>query len=184
MRKMRLMLVSTMMVFVASLFGCFQPIQGFAQQRTTTATVRFRVVSADDFRVLPGARVIVVGGDGRIIASGLTNKDGIWSPSLTVPLNPRFKDLGIVTAIGIANGHNENVVFEVPVKQGTVQPIALYPIQPRLRNEASASLGQLHHLDVIEIVNRYAQMLGLSKQPGIPGELGYSPWSPDVKSGR
>ncbi|QSO45476.1 hypothetical protein [Alicyclobacillus mengziensis] len=184
MRKMRLMFVSTLTFCVASLLGYFQPIHGFAQQRTATATIRFRVVSADDFRVLPGARVIVVGEDGRIITSGVTNTDGIWSPSLTVPLDPRFKDIGIVTAIGVANEHNENVVFEVPVKQGTVQPITLYPIQPRLRNEASASLGQLHHLDVIEIVNRYAQMLGLSKQPGIVGEFGYSPWSPNLKSRR
>ena len=179
--KMQVMFASTIMFCVASFFAYLQPIHGFAQQCTATATVRFRVVSAEDFKVLPGARVIVVGDDGRIIISGLTNTEGTWSPSLTVPLDPRFKDIGIVTAIGIANGHNENVVFGVPVKQGTVQPITLYPIQPRLRNEASASLGQLHHLDVIEIVNRYAQMLGLSKQTAIVGEFGYSPWSPVLK---
>lgn len=181
MHKVRLVFVSATILFVTSFLGYFQPIHASAQQRTTTAAVRFRVVSAEDFRVLPGARVIVVGEDGRIITSGLTNSEGIWSPSLTVPLDPRFKDIGIVMAIGIANGHNENVVFEVPVKQGTVQPITLYPIQPRLRNEASASLGQLHHLDVIGTVNRYAQMLGLAKQPGITGEFGYSPWSPALK---
>ncbi len=173
------------MVFcAASFFGDFQPTHAFAQQRTTTATVQFRVVSAEDYRALPGARVIVVSEDGRLLASGLTNAQGIWSSSLTVPLDSRFQDLGIVTAIGIANGHNENVVFEVPIKQGTVQPITLYPIRPKLRNEASASLGQLHHLDVIHIVNRYAQMLGLSKQPAIAGESGYSPWSPSLKAGR
>jgi hypothetical protein len=184
-RRIRLALLSTFVFCAMCLFGGISPIrEAYAQQQTITATVQFRVVSASDFSTLRGARVIVVGPGGRILRTGLTDARGQWSVPLTVPLDPRFGDIGTVTAICVANGYNENVVFEVPVKQGTVQPITLYPIRPKLRNEASASLGQLHHLDVIDIVNRYAQELGLTKQPGIVGEQGYSPWSPSMRPGR
>jgi hypothetical protein len=184
-RRMRVALLSAVVCCAVCLFGGIIPTrEAYAQQKTISATVQFRVVSATDFSTLRGARVIVVGPDGRVLRTGLTDANGQWSVPLTVPLDPRFGDIGIVTAICVANGHNENVVFEVPVKQGTVQPITLYPIRPKLRNEAFASLGQLHHLDVIDIVNRYAQELGLTKQPGIVGEQGYSPWSPNIRPGR
>ncbi|EPZ42302.1 hypothetical protein [Alicyclobacillus acidoterrestris] len=155
--------------------------QAYAQTQTVSATVTFRVVSAVDYRGLNGARVIVVDSGGRVIQSGLTDANGVWSVPLTVKADPRFEDLGVVTAICVANGHNENVAFEVPVRQGTVQPITLYPVKPKLRNEASASLGQLHHLDVIAIVNKYAAQVGLTRQPGLTGESGYAPWSPNLK---
>lgn len=178
------MIVSVLVFCAICVVGVSQTHEAFAQQRVITDTVQFRVVSATDFGSLSGARVIVVAKDGRLLKTGLTNPQGIWSTSLTVLLDPRFKDIGIVTAICVANGHNENVVFEVPVKQGTVQLITLYPIKPRLQNEASATLGQLHHLDVIDIVNKYAQEIGLTRQPAIAGELGYAPWGPTLKQGR
>ncbi|GMA64773.1 hypothetical protein NZD89_05275 [Alicyclobacillus fastidiosus] len=155
--------------------------RAYAQTQTVSATVTFRVVSAADYQGLKGARVIVVDSSGRVITSGLTNSNGVWSVPLTVNSDPRFDGLGVVTAICVANGYNENVVFEVPVRQGTVQPITLYPVKPKLRNEASASLGQLHHLDVIEIVNKYASQMGLERQPGLSGESGYAPWGPNLK---
>jgi hypothetical protein len=184
-RKIRLALLSALVCCAVCIFGGIVPTrEASAQPRTITATVQFRVVSAADFSALRGARVIVVGSDGRMLRTGLTDARGQWSVPLTVPLDPRFGDIGIVTAVCVANGHNENVVFEVPVKQGTVQPVTLYPVRPRLRNEASASLGQLHHLDVISIVDRYAQELGLARQPGIVGEQGYSPWGPVIRPRR
>ncbi|QSO48836.1 hypothetical protein [Alicyclobacillus mengziensis] len=184
MRKVKLLIYSMLVSFAVLMSGSIQAHEVLAQQRNVTDTVKFRVVSAEDFRGLSGARVIVVASDGHVVKTGLTDSQGIWSVSLTVPSDPRFNNMGVVTAVCVANGHNENVVFEVPVKQGTVQPITLYPIKPRLRNEAHASLGQLHHLDVIEIVNKYAREIGLTKQPAIAGELGYSPWGPVLKGGR
>ena len=178
------MILSTWLCFAVLVMGFSHTNEAFAQQRTITDTVQFRIVSAVDFKPLSNARVIVVGQNGRLLGTGLTNNEGTWSTRLTVPLDPRFKDIGVVTAICVANGHNENVVFEVPVKQGTIQPVTLYPIKPKLRNEASATLGQLHHLDVIDIVNKYAQQVGLTRQRAVAGELGYAPWGPTVRQGR
>lgn len=181
MRKLRIMIFTALVCCIVSLISISPTHVIFARQRSVTDTVQFRVVSAADFKALSGARVIVVAQDGHLLKTGLTNAEGTWSTPITVPVDPRFKDIGIVTAICVANDHNENVVFEVPVKQGTVQPITLYPIRPKLRNEASASLGQLHHLDVIDIVNKYAQELGLTRQPALTGEQGYAPWGPTLK---
>lgn len=158
--------------------------KAYAQTATVSANVEFRVVSAEDFKALQGARLIIIDRSGKVLTTGLTTANGVWSVPLNVDIDPRFKDLGVVTAICVANGHNENVVFEVPVRQGTVQPITMYPIRPKLRNEASAALGQLHHLDVINIVDQYAQKVGLTRQPALAGEAGYAPWSPALKTGR
>lgn len=183
--KMRTFFASILVLCATALAVCFQAPQAFAQQQAATnrtGTVKFRVLSAEDYRPLPGARVVVVGGDGKVMSTGRTDATGYWSPTLTVPVDPRFDSFGTVTAIGIATGHNPNVVFEVPVKQGAVQPITLYPIEPRLRNEATASVGHLHHLDITGFVNRYAQSLGLEKQKGVPGAAqAESPWGPEQK---
>jgi hypothetical protein len=177
-------ILSAWLCFAVLVTGFSHANEAFAQQRTITDTVQFRIVSAVDFKPLSKARVIVVGQNGRLLGTGLTNSEGAWSTRLTVPLDPRFKDIGVVTAICVANGHNENVVFEVPVKQGTIQPVTLYPIKPKLRNEPSATLGQLHHLDVLDIVNKYAQQVGLTRQRAVEGELGYAPWGPTARQGR
>lgn len=149
---------------------------------TVTATVQFRVVSSSDFRAIPGARVVIIGPDGRFLHTALTDTEGISRVSVTVPRDPRFPDLGFVTALCVANGHNETVVFDVPVRQGTVQPVTLNPIQPGLRNEPTAMLGQIHRLDVIDFVNRYGAALGLQRQTPIPGEQGYAPFGPQLRA--
>jgi hypothetical protein len=154
------------------------PAQQAVVTPTVTATVQFRVFSARDYSTIAGARIIVINRDGRILQTGLTNAQGAWRATLTVPRDPRFGSMGVATAIAVANGYNENVVFDVPVKVDTVQPITLSPIVAGLRNEPSAVLGNLHRLDVIDLVNRYAKELGLQKQTPIPGEMGYAPWGP------
>ncbi|WAH35065.1 hypothetical protein [Alicyclobacillus dauci] len=185
MQRIRVWLCTALFCFgVVSMGTAIHVPKAYAQTATVSANVEFRVVSAEDFKALQGARLIIIDRSGNVLTTGLTNSNGVWSVPLNVDVDPRFKDLGVVTAICVANGHNEHVVFEVPVRQGTVQPITLYPIRPRLRNEASATLGQLHHLDVISIVDRYAQKVGLTRQPAIAGEAGYAPWSPALKTGR
>lgn len=146
-----------------------------------TATIQFRVVSSTDFRAIPGARVVLIGPNGRMVKTGLTDGDGIWRTTVTVPRDPRFPDLGFVTALCVAFGHNETVVFDVPIRQGTAQPVTLNPIQPGLRNEPMAMLGQIHRLDVIDFVNRFGEAAGLERQTPIPGEEGYSPFGPSLR---
>ncbi|MBX5437779.1 MAG: hypothetical protein IRZ33_11280 [Alicyclobacillaceae bacterium] len=123
----------------------------------------------------------LIGPDGRLLQTGLTDAEGMWRAHVTVARDPRFQDLGFVTALCVAGGHNETVVFAVPVRQGTVQPVTLNPIQPGLRNEPSAMLGQIHRLDVIDFVNRYGSALGLQRQTPIPGEQGYAPFGPRIR---
>lgn len=62
-----------LMSFVVLVSGSVQAHEIFAQQRNITDTVEFRVVSAEDFRALSGARVIVVASDGHILKTGLRN---------------------------------------------------------------------------------------------------------------
>ncbi|MBX6351697.1 MAG: hypothetical protein IRZ10_00060 [Thermoflavifilum sp.] len=160
----------------------------FAQQRpqqpTTTqagfvsAPVSFRVFSGKDWTPVRDAEVVVIGRDGQVLTRGRTDAQGTWRTSLTAPLDPRLPRMGAVTALVVARGYNETVIFDVPVKPDTVQPVTLWPIVPGLRNEPTAVLGNIHRLDVIELVNRYARQLGWVKQAPIPGEQGYAPWGP------
>ncbi|MCL6593218.1 MAG: hypothetical protein K6T31_04515 [Alicyclobacillus sp.] len=150
--------------------------------QTVTADVQFRVVSSVDFRALPGARVLLIGPDGRPLQTGLTNQEGIWRTRVTVQRDPKYPDLGFATALCVANGYNETVIYNVPVRQGTAQPVMLNPIQPGLRNEPMAMLGQIHRLDVIDLVTRYGAAMGLQRQAPIPGEQGYAPWGPQLSA--
>lgn len=184
MQKIRVLFCVALLCTIACIGTVIHVPKTYAQTSSVSANVEFRVVSAENFKSLQGARLIIADRSGNVLTTGLTDANGVWNVPLNVNVDPRFKDLGVVTAICVANGHNENVVFEVPVRKGTVQPITMYPIRPKLRNEASASLGQLHHLDVINIVNQYAQKVGLTRQPAIAGESGYAPWGPALKAPR
>jgi len=146
-----------------------------------TVPIEFRVATPDA-KTVDGARVIVVEQGGKVLASGVTDKSGIWIASIPIEQDLRFQDIremGTVTAIAAANGYNEQVVFEVPVVQDGVQPIILNPVQPNKRNEPTVALGNLHRHDVMQFINRYAKALGLQKQSPIPGEKGYAPWNAD-----
>jgi hypothetical protein len=154
------------------------PAPGEAQSATITTPVVFRVFSAKDWTPVANAQIAVIDPAGRVLRTGRTNAQGTWEVPLTVMRDPRFPEMGAVTAIAVARGYNETVVFQVPVKPNTVQPVTLWPIVPGLRNEPTSVLGNMHRLDVIDFVNRYARMLGWIKQEPIPGEQGYSPWGP------
>lgn len=144
--------------------------------------VEFRVGSIQTKRV-GGARIIVINPEGKIIASGLTNQSGVWKTSLPYQSDARYEQVsprGIVTAIVVANGYNEQAVFEVPVTSDSVQPIVLNPIAPERRNEPTASLGYIHHHDLANFINKYATKFGLNRQNPIHGEQSYAPWGPDL----
>lgn len=151
---------------------------------TQKGEIEFRVGSSKS-TVISGARVIVLNHDGNIVTTGLTNASGAWMASVPyyeVNWNAHFAMKGIVNAIVIANGYNEQAVFVVPITKHTIQPVVLQPIVPNNRNMPSQSLGQIHHQDLRMYIDRYAAEVGLKKQPPIQGDFDYAPWSPDKQS--
>lgn len=153
-------------------------------QSMVTATVHFRAISAASEKPIQGARIILIGNGGQILETGVTDANGNWTTAITVNQDERFKDvkMGTVTAIGLANGHNEEVVYGVPVVEGQVQPITLNPFEPGKRNEPSSYLGNLNHIYQMGLVDKYATKVGLRRQSRIRTADGYAPWSP-VKGG-
>ncbi|MCY0876832.1 MAG: hypothetical protein OWT28_11265 [Firmicutes bacterium] len=146
--------------------------------------VEFRVGSSTS-KVVAGARIIVILHDGKVFTTGLTDTSGRWSakvPYYVVQWNERFSTKGVVNAIVVANGYNEQVVFVVPITAHTVQPVILQPIQPNARNLPSASLGNIHQHNLRNFVERYAELMGLTRQAPVPGDFGYAPWGPALKS--
>lgn len=180
--------IMSTLCFVISIGVCSP---GVAQASTSTGTgqsvtqkngdIEFRVGSSTS-RVISGARVIVINHDGNIIGSGLTNSSGVWQASVpyyNASWNEHFAMKGIVNAIVIANGYNEQAVFVVPITEHTIQPVILQPVVSNRRNEPSESIGDIHHQDLQKYIARYAGQLGLKKQSPIVGDLGYAPWSPE-----
>ncbi|GMA64298.1 hypothetical protein NZD89_03140 [Alicyclobacillus fastidiosus] len=136
--------------------------------------IEFRVGSSKS-TTIAGARVIVINHEGEIVDSGLTNTRGVWDTS--VPLyemkwNQGFDAKGVVNAVVLANGYNEQAVFVVPNSLNTVQPVVLQPIVPNGRNQPSQSLGNFSIHDLKLYVDHYAEELNLKKQPPIPGDPG------------
>ncbi len=90
--------------------------------------------------------------------------------------------MGTVTAIAVARGFNEQIVFDVPVAPGEVQPITLLEAKSGQRNEPFATLGHLHRLIYAQVIDRYARQAHLGKQPPIAREFQYAPWGPNTAS--
>lgn len=146
----------------------------------TFTLVRFRVASYTGQR-LRGARVIVIDPDGDVITTGLTDASGEYIAPVPERVDGRFasvRRMGTVTAIVLADGYNEQVVFVIPVLANAVQPVLLNPVQSGARNEPHATLGNLHRQDIQILVNTYASKLGLKRQTPIAREHGYAPWGP------
>ncbi len=145
--------------------------------------IEFRIGSSTS-AVVAGARVIVINHDGQIVSSGLTDTHGTFNasvPLFKIDWNKQFTTKGIVNAIVIANGFNEQAVFIIPITEHTIQPVVLQPINPERQNLPSASLGAFGKHDLRMYVAHYAYELKLKKQPPIPRDPDYAPWSSDVK---
>ena len=126
--------------------------------------------------------MLVIANDGRLLADGVTGASGAWRVPLTVPVDPRFatvKAMGTVTAVVVARGFNEQIVFDVPVAQGDVQPVMLQEARARQRNEPFATLGDMHRLVYAQVIDRYARQAHLRRQAPVAGEFEYAPWGPD-----
>lgn len=145
--------------------------------------IQFRVGSSKS-TTIARARVIVIDHDGNIVATGVTNARGVWDTS--VPLHEMkwhqgFDAQGVLNAVVVANGYNEQAVFVIPNSLSTIQPVVLQPIVPNGRNAPSQSLGNYSLHDLRLYVDYYAEKLKLKKQPLVPGDPGYAPWSPEQR---
>lgn len=158
-----------------------QSVQSSPSTTGQKGHIEFRVGSTKT-TVISGARVIVINHEGKIIATGLTDSMGVWNafvPLYKVEWNEHFTTKGVVTAIVIANGYNEQIVFVVPITEHTIQPVVLQPIVPNGRNLPSRALGNIHSEDLRRFIERYAEMMKLKRQAPVPGDPGYAPWSPE-----
>ncbi|MGG1552246.1 hypothetical protein [Paenibacillus ferrarius] len=139
---------------------------------------------------ITGARVIAIDAEGAILAQGLTDRQGEWQADIAVPRDLRFakKNMGMVTLITVADGYNENVTFDVPVNQfddGVVSAVVtLRPIRADERNEPSFN-AQLHRFTVFEMLDDYANRVGLVKQKPSASSGGLRepemPWSAEIR---
>lgn len=128
------------------------------------------------------ARLIVINSLGKIIATELTNSQGEAIIPVTVPKDPRFpmKDMGEVMVIAIANGYNEFINFSVPINEfndhtGRVS-IPLWEIDPKRRNEPQFLNGEYHRFTVFEMLDYYAEKIGLKRQIINDESIVPAPW--------
>lgn len=150
---------------------------------TVTFPVEFRVGGEGGIQNVEGARVILIDRHGRVISQGTTDRFGDFRPIVTVELDPRFpvkEQIGTVTVLTVANGYNEQVTFDVPVKAAAGQTILLRKLTKEGRNEPTFSLGNLHRFDVFSLVDKYAAETGLKRQPH-PLYDEYAPWGPELQ---
>lgn len=175
--------------FAAILVTICLGLPGFAIARSlpeVSGSVEFRTIEQLPqepwHRAVAGARILVIGPDGKLLTTGLTDAAGRWTAQVTVPLDQRFapaRTLGTVSAIAVANGYVERLFFDVPViAEGAVQVVTLAPIQPHQRNEPGYELGMLHRLWVLPLLDHYAQAAGLGRQPPVKGDWNSPHWAP------
>ena len=137
---------------------------------------------------ISNARIIVINSLGAIIGTELTNSEGEAKIPVTVHKDPRFpmKKMGEVTVIAVANGYNEYINFSVPINDfndnsGRVS-VPLWNIDPNRRNEPYFLNGSFHRLTVFEMLDYYAEKVGLKRQE-ITVDIGKEPpWSSEFKS--
>ncbi|MBS4198137.1 hypothetical protein KHA93_00495 [Bacillus sp. FJAT-49732] len=130
------------------------------------------------------ARIVVINSGGEIISTELTNSNGEATIAVSVPKDSRFpmKNMGEVTVIAIANGYNEHIDFSVPINEyndntGRVT-ISLWQIDPNRRNEPQFLHGSFHRLTVFEMLDYYANKLGLKRQNIKEKSISPAPWGP------
>jgi len=134
---------------------------------TVTAKVSFTVMDSK-LQPIQGVKILIINGDGEVIDSITSDDKGKAEKKLTVPIDKRYfwadpNDIGTrgtVTVIAFKEGYRETVLFEVPVSEGdTIQPFYIKPIIPGERNEPDVQLGNNHHLEILSLVDKYAQYL-------------------------
>jgi hypothetical protein len=120
-------------------------------------------------QAIEGVTLIVLGYDGNIIDTIITDKNGEIKKVIKVDRDKRYPNTGdegyssrgTVTVIAFKDGYKESILFEAAISDGTtVQNIIMEPLIDGQRNEPVVSLGYNHHLEVLSLVDKYAKIIG------------------------
>lgn len=130
---------------------------------------------------IPKARVIIIDNHtGHVLATGLTNNEGKWTPKLTIRSDPRFLHIGsqyvgmgTTTVMVTAKGYNELIQYEVPIHPLGGALLYLCPINGPCRNEPHFQLGGPPRWAQLPMVDYYASKVGLKRQTP-------NTWGPDL----
>lgn len=159
-------------------------------ENTVLATLTAKVTTSSEEHNKPisNARIIVINALGEIIGTELTNTDGEAKIPFTIHKDARFplKKMGEVTVIAVANEYNEHINFSVPINEfsdntGSVS-IPLWKIDPNRRNEPQFIHGSFHRLTVFEMLDYYAEKLGLNRQNIKEDSISPAPWGPELNN--
>ena len=180
---------SLFILFIISFF--IPPLSVFEEtnKNTVSAILIAKVTTTSEEHGVPirNARIIVINSLGAIIGTALTNSEGEAKIPVTVHKDPRFpmRNMGEVTVIAVANGYNEHINFSVPINEyndntGRVF-VPLWSIDPNRRNEPQFLNGSFHRFTVFEMLDYYAEKIGLKRQE-ITVDIGKElPWSSELK---
>jgi hypothetical protein len=133
-------------------------------EKQVAANIHFNVVNPDSKQEIEGVRLIVVSSDGVAIDTVVTDKSGQAKTTISVALDKKYFnksnyypiEKGTVTVIAYKEGYRETVLFEVPVSPNeNYQLIPMYSIVPGQRNEPFVQLADIHHLTILELVEKY-----------------------------
>jgi hypothetical protein len=150
-------------------------------------TAKVTTTSEEHSTPIDNARIIVINSSGAIVGTELTNSEGVANIPVTVQKDSRFpmENMAEVTVITVANGYNEHINFSVPLNEfndntGKVI-IQLWNIDLARRNEPQFLNSSFHRFTVFEMLDYYAEKIGLKRQD-IKVDIGKeAPWSSDFK---
>jgi hypothetical protein len=175
-------------IFVLICLVLLSPFTSYAENlEIIRGTLDVKVEEAREGIFITGARIIIIDANGNIVGNKLTNQKGEVSLPLTTFRNKIFptENMGEVTVIVIADGYNEEIDFNVTINEfGQNKGRAnayLEKIREQGRNEPQYINGSYHRLTVFQMLDYYANKVGLKKQQ-LPKEIVGDPWSAKLKT--
>ncbi|MCG7335080.1 hypothetical protein MHZ95_07300 [Sporosarcina sp. ACRSM] len=179
---------SLFIFFIVSFFTLFLSAFEETDENTVSAILTAKVEAPfNEDAPIRNARIIVINSLGAVIGTELTNFEGEANIPVTVHKDPRFpmKNMGEVTVIAVANGYNEHINFSVPINElndnSARVSVPLWNIDSNRRNEPQFLNGSFHRFAVFEMLDYYAEKVGLKRQE-ITVDIGKEPpWSSELR---
>jgi hypothetical protein len=135
-------------------------------EKQVSSTIYFKVVNPDSKHEVEGVRLKIINSDGMAIGTVITDKIGQAKTTISVSLDKKYFyqsnqysiEKGTVAVIAYKEGYRETVLFEVPVTPNeNFQVIPMYSIVSGQRNEPFVKLADIHHLSILDLVEKYRQ---------------------------
>lgn len=152
------------------LVGCENSDNLTENDNTITNDLSFVVNDRNSKQPIEGVRLVVINIDGDIIDILTTDSKGQVKRKISTNLDKRFyipdsfepMERGTVTVIAYKKGYCEVVLLDVPVYPFTsYQPFSMSQVISGQRNEPETYLGNIHHLDIGTLVDKYRKYLNL-----------------------